>query len=113
MVQRPPIEHHNDELKTQSRKIILRYPLSSSGVPRARHLGQKISDKHYPTEIRSRKVRSIPPPRDPKYLPYQSSKTPVSSIIKIVGRRFASILTFLTPNWQDIFVFNLDIKHAT
>ena len=84
-MERPQIEHHNDELKTQSRKIILRYPLSSSGVPRVRHLGQKTSDKRYPTEKRSRNVRSILPLRDPKYLPYQSSQTPVSLIIEMYG----------------------------
>ena len=78
LVERLPIIHHNDELRTQTSKIILRYPLSSSSAPRVRHLGQKTSEKRYTTAKTSRHVRNNLPLNEPKYLPYQSSKTAVN-----------------------------------
>ena len=61
IVEQLPITYNNDELKTQTSKIILRYPLSSSGVPRARHLGQKYSSKRYKIEQRRRNIRNTLP----------------------------------------------------
>ena len=72
IVEQLPITYNNDELKTQTSKIILRYPLSSSGVPRARHLGQKYSSKRYTIEQRKRNIRNTLPVVKAKNTSYES-----------------------------------------
>ena len=78
MVERLPIIHHKDELKTQTSRITLRYPLSPSSVASSvRQVGHGRQDNFYPYEKRPRNVREILPLKEPKYLPYQSTQTGV------------------------------------
>ena len=77
-MERLPIIHHKDDLKTQTSRIILRYPLSPSGVASSvRQVDKARQDKLYPYEKRPRNVRAILPLKDPQYLPYQSTQTGV------------------------------------
>ena len=78
-MERLPIIHHKDELRTQTSRIILRYPLSPSSVASSvRQFGNARNEKLYLYEKRPRNVRAILPPKEPNYLPYQSSQTGVS-----------------------------------
>ena len=83
IVEQLPITYNNDELKTQTSKIILRYPLSSSGVPRARHLGQKYSSKRYTIEQRKRNIRNTLPVVKAKNTSYESIQIAVRFLICI------------------------------